>query len=156
MIQPHFAEWQSTRPAKYRHAFPLAVGSLAWHRRLLEIKSLITCDEQIQVSVAIVVEERAPGTPGLSVSGDSAPTGNVSESAVAFVPIQGIFPPIRDVHVFKSVVIYIPGANSATPTGTRRSGVSSYIRKIASPLISITPARRCFAVGETLEARSIY
>src|SRR5262249_53883250 len=69
VVEPHRTVWQTSGPAKHWHALPFAVGGLARQWSCSQVKSLIARDQQVEPTIAIVVQERAARTPLLCRSG---------------------------------------------------------------------------------------
>ena len=70
-------------------------------------------DVEIQIAVAVGVEERAARAP--AAGGHSGAGGHVLERAVAAVAEQGVRAPVRDVEIETAVAVEIADARAAAP-----------------------------------------
>jgi len=85
------ARRQTARPAGNRHSLPVARGRFSQLRHRVQIEVHVVRHQQIQQSVAVVVHERAPGSPdwrgGRRGGCQSRLRGDVGECPVSVVPI---------------------------------------------------------------------
>src|SRR5215469_9578388 len=73
-------------------------------------------DKQVDVAVAIVVNESASGAPPLLLTPQSRASRYVREGSVAIVSIKNILAKVRTENVVEAVVVVIANANPRSPT----------------------------------------
>ena len=91
VIKNVFRPWQAARTAHDRHAFPDAGRAFARGGGGGEIEVHVVGDHQVEMAVAIVIDEGAAGAPGFSGAGDAGLLADIGEGAVAVVVIQNDF-----------------------------------------------------------------
>ena len=104
-------------------------------------------DVQVEVAVAVCVEERATGAP--SAGRDSRPGGDVLESAVAAVAEQDVRPPVRHVEIEKAVAVEVPGARAVPPGREVDARLLRHVLELPSAEIPVESV----AVRDTLAGR---
>ena len=85
----------------------------------------------------IVVKKRTSGTPVLAVPGYSGSFCDIGEAALSLVAVESILSPIRDKHVFESVIVDVPDTNPTSPAGACGPRLASDIPKSAMPFVPI-------------------
>ena len=80
-----------------RSPFPNAGESLAGNRSGCQIEFHISRDHQIQLAVAIIIDEGATGAPIGTVAGNARLFGNFFECSVALVMVETILAVVGDV-----------------------------------------------------------
>src|SRR5262249_5719977 len=108
---------QAPRTTHHGNAFPLAGRSFSLGPRLLKIELDVIADEQVQVSIAIVIEPRAPCTPAHLWIVDAGLARYVGKSPVAVVMEQDVVSPEAAEEVIPAVVVVITNANTRLPAG---------------------------------------
>src|SRR5438477_4830075 len=104
---------QAARAALYRDAAVFARLALAELRKVIEIDLHVAADEQIEMAIAIVVREPAPGRPaGCRHAGLF---GDIRERPVAVVVVQAISADRRHVEIFPAVAVDIRRADAHAP-----------------------------------------
>src|SRR3954449_1026007 len=87
--------------------------------------------------IAVVVQERAAGTPRLPIPVDSADGGDIGEPAVTVVPEQGVPPPIRDVNVVEAAVGHIAYTDAAAPTRAVHPCLERHVPEFPTSLVAV-------------------
>src|SRR5204863_14146 len=132
----------------------MAVGAitgpmLAAENVRCEVPIQIARNDQVQTSIAIVVDETSSGAP--TASSHSRLGRNIRKSPVAIVVVQSVPTDISDQQVRVSVIVVVPGRYSHTvssalhPCGFRNVGNSA----VAAVLIQSVPKPRIGAVAES-------
>ena len=119
VVENVFRRRQSSRAAHHRRALPDARRTIARSRRRREIEVNIIRDNQVELAVAIVVNERATAAPRLARSADSSLVGHIGEDAVIVV-VEAVLAVIGDVQVFPSIVVVVADANPLSPASRVR------------------------------------
>ena len=88
-----------------------------------KIEVHVVGDHQIEMAVAIVVDEGASGAPGLAGAGDAGLLGHFGENSVLVV-IETILAVVGDVKIFPSVVVVVAHADALAPTGAVRPALA--------------------------------
>jgi hypothetical protein len=74
-------------------------------------------DGQVQLAVAIVVDEGAAGAPLLARTGDTCLLRNLLEGSIALVVEEAVFAIAGNVDVVESVVVIVSNAGTLSPVG---------------------------------------
>ena len=94
------------------------VGPLARRGRSGKIEIHVIRDDEIEVAVAVVVDERTTGAPGLTGSRDAGFLRNLGEHSVIVV-VEPVLAVVGDVEIFPSVVVVVADAHALAPAGCR-------------------------------------
>ena len=89
--------------------------------------------EQVQQSVAVVVQERGTGSPADFRLRQSGLLRDICKGTVPAIPIEHVAPPERDVHVLISVVVVIAYSRAGRPAHPRQSRFGS---RLLEPSVS--------------------
>src|SRR3954469_16375687 len=119
------------------HAFPVAVNVLARYRRVLERKAHVVRHEKIKVSVPVVVEETASGTPTGLLIQKAGGLGYISKRSIAVVAIEAILPKIGAEDVLKTVVIIVANTDAGGPAHSFQPGLLRHIGKSAVAVVLV-------------------
>ena len=96
------------------------------HGRGLRIEVDVVGDEQIEVAVAVVIDESAAGVPAVQplsrCRGDAGLSRDVRERAVAVVVLQDAVAPVGDEQIVVAVVVVVADAHALAPAGARQPG----------------------------------
>src|SRR5260370_24257847 len=95
-IEDISAARQTAWPAKDSNALPQASGVFARGRGVCKVEVGIIRDDQIELSIPIVIHEGAATSPSLSVTGDARWVCHLFKSAVAVV-VGAVFFVVPDV-----------------------------------------------------------
>src|SRR5581483_6726346 len=115
VIERVITGWQAARAALDRDSLPIAIAICARLGDMLEIELKIIGDEQIEVAVAVVVDEGAAGAPARNITEQTSLFGYVSKSAIAIVAIKFVLPEVRNEEIFEAVVVIVADAHAACP-----------------------------------------
>ena len=107
-------------------------------------------DEQVQVSVPIVVQEGAAGAPAPFFSCHPGLCRGVDEGSVPVVAIQDVLSPVGHEEVHEPVVVVVAGAHALSPAGARQAGFARHVGKAA---ISVVPVE---VIGGLLSSRKAF
>src|SRR5215471_179766 len=106
---------QPTRPALDGNSLPAAVRVFAGRQGIFKRKANVVGNEKVQVSIAVVINERAAGAKPWLIVPEPGRFGYVCESAVAVVAVKRVLPEICEENIVKSVVVVVSDANSGGP-----------------------------------------
>src|SRR5205814_5920547 len=95
-IQRMITGRQAARAALDRHALPIAVAVGARFGYVLEIELKVIGDEEIEMAVTVIVNERAARTPTRAFIQKSCFFADIRERTVAIVAIELVLAEIRD------------------------------------------------------------
>ena len=155
VIQNVLAALQSRRPARDHHAFVEARTGFG-HGRGRQIEIDVVGDEQIEVAVAIVVDEGAAGIPARAFARHASLLADVGESAVAVVVIQNVLAEVGDEQIVPSVVVVVADANTLSPARVRDSGLRSDVGESAIAIVLEKMRSRLAARGKAFQARAVH
>src|SRR5580658_2036281 len=149
---------QSTRPALNRYTFPIAIYVLARDRRVLEGEADVVRNKKIEVAIAVVVQETAPGAPpDLIVARLTIPQpgglGHLGKRSIAVVTIKTVLPKIRAKDIFKSVVVIVANANARRPPHGLQSGLFSHVDEGAVAVVLVEAIRGAGRISIQTRAR---
>src|SRR5207248_5692453 len=99
------------RATHHRNALPDAAWTFAGFGRRRQIEINIISDDQVQLAIAVVIQEGAAGAPVFAVASDACRFAYVCEGAVAVVVIQAILAVVGDEQVVEAVIIVIARAD---------------------------------------------
>jgi len=100
-----------------------------------EIHVDVIGDEEIELAVAIVIDECAAGIPALATGGDAGFFADVGESAVAIVVIENIFAEVGDEEIFEAIVVVVADADTLAPAVATDAGLRGDIGESAITII---------------------
>ena len=154
MKQEIRVERQAPRTTVHRNALPQAVGSVADVGGGREIESQVVGDEEIDATVAIVVDERATRSPSRAPGRQPGARGHVLEPAVAAVSIENVLPVVGDEDVQPAVVVVVAGTDARCPPDivssgspfppVHQTGARRHITERAVVIIPVQPGQRRF------------
>ena len=99
---------EAARAAHDGHAFPHAACGFSGRRNLGEIEVDVVGDGDVELAVAVVVDEGAASSPLLAGAGDSGCLRHFLKRPVAFVVVEAVEAVSSDVEVVVSVVVESP------------------------------------------------
>ena len=147
---------QASGPTHYRNAFPLALSWLGRRWSLRGIEFDVIAYEEIEASIAVVVEPRAPGTPAYLLIVDSSFAGYIGECAVAVVVKQDIVAPEAAEQIVPAIVVVVAHADACLPSCSGESRLFRNIGKCSIAIILVQVRRRCLCRRpRSIEACSI-
>ena len=94
------------------------------HRRGLEVHVDVVGDEEIELAVAIVVNEGAAGAPARFLAGDARLFADVGEGAVAVVVVENVLAVVGDEQVVEAVVVVVADADALSPAAVANARLS--------------------------------
>src|SRR5579862_2085805 len=144
---------EPARAAIYCQTAKHAVGVGTRVKSRLERKIHIMGNKEIKLSVAVVIEEGASGTPAFGVTGDIRFAAHFGKGAVAVVTVEQVFSPIGDKNVLEAVVVVVADADTLSPAGM---GQASFFGYVGEGSVAIVPKK--FVAGRRplqFEARAV-
>ncbi len=115
-------------------AVSAGIGGAA-ERVVVEVPDQITADEEVQIAVAIVVEEAGAGGP--AAAGDAGLFSDVGEGAVAVVAEQRVAAEIGDVEVWIAVVVIVAGGHAHAVVAVLHAGLFGDISEGAVAVVAV-------------------
>src|SRR5215472_3656549 len=143
---------QTPRAAFHRDSFPPAVGVVAGSGGIFKRKPNVIGNEEIQVSVAVVVYEAAAGSKSWLIVPKAGRLGHIGERSVAVIAVQAVLSKIGAKYVVKAVVVIVSDRDSTCPSEPVQTRFLRDIGECPVPVILVQPVR-C-ALGSAREART--
>src|SRR5258708_17416634 len=150
---------QSSRSALDGDTFPVAIHVLAWNRRVFEGEAHIVRYEQMEVPIAVVVEETASRTPSRLLVPKTGGLGHVGKRSISVVAIETILPKIRAEDVLESVIVVVADTDSGGPSHRLQPGLFRHIGKSTVAIVlvkAIGCARRISVQASTRQQENIH
>ena len=135
VVENVLAALQSRRSARHHHTLVEARAGLR-HRRRCQIEIDVVGDEQIELPVAIVVDEGAACVPARAFARHAGLLADVGERAVAVVVVQNILAEVGDEQIVPSVVVVVADANALSPAGVRDAGLRGHVGEGAVAIVA--------------------
>jgi hypothetical protein len=88
-----------------------------------EVEVHIVGDGEVELAVAVVIDEGTAGAPLFSCSGDACLLGYFFEGAIALVVKEAIFTVAGDIEIVESVVVVVPDAGALSPSRGDEAGL---------------------------------
>ena len=126
-----------------------------WRQVLQALDVNVGRDEEIQVPVPVVVEERASRVPAFRIAADSRLPGHIREGAVAVVSIEDVRASVGDEQIVEAVVVVVADANPVRPPGAHEPGILGDVGERAVPIVLVKAVRRDLAVGNAAPPRTV-
>ena len=106
------------RAAIHRNAFPIAGRVLAGRGGMFERKSDVVGNEEVEMPVAVVVQECAASAPSCRTRlQKSGCFGDIGERAITIVAVQAVLSEVGAEDVVEAVVVVVGNADSIRPAG---------------------------------------
>src|SRR5450755_2178392 len=136
----------------HRDALPVAGGVLAGHRSVLQIEADVVRDEQIEMAVAIIVQECAPGTPTRrTIFPKAGLLGHVGKRAISIVAVEAVLSEVGAEDIVETIVVIVSDANGVRPANGPQARFIGHVRERAVAVVLIEPVGSLGRVS--LEAR---
>ncbi len=155
MIENVLAALQSGRSARDHHAFVEARTGFR-HRRSRQIHIDVVGDEQIEVAVAVVVDECAARVPARAFARHAGFLADIGESAVAVVVIENVLAEVGDEQIVPAIVVVVADANALSPAGVRDAGLRGHVGESAVAIIAKKMRSRLAAGGKAFQPRAVH
>src|SRR4051812_34744273 len=121
--------------AQRRLAVQLAIGIAAGSGIQSRVKLYIVRNEQVQKSIAVVINETAPGIPSGVRTKQASLERYIAKAALSEISVERILAPVSDEQIVESIVIEISHAAALTPAGPHEPGSGSHIGKGAVAIV---------------------
>ena len=125
-------------------------------RRGLQIEIDVVRDEQIEMSVAVVIQKRAAGVPARLRLRQSRLRRHIGKGAVAVVVEERALPVVADEQVVMPVVVVVAHAAALSPAAARQSSLRRHVGKGAVAIVLEQMAGRLLAFGKSLQPPAIH
>ena len=153
-IEAVLAERQAARSAIDRQVKKVAVRffSRTWRRAIVEAH--VIGYKQVEMSIPVVIQERASGPVASRRTQQSGLARYVGESSVPIVAIEYVLPPISQEDIVETIVVIIADAYAAGPAGLGKSGFDGDVAKRAIAIVMVkTVGDARFRVCEPVPAQ---
>src|SRR5262245_30789955 len=114
-----------------------------------DIPIKVACDEQVQLTIVVVIEE--PGRRRPSFSSNSSCSRHIGECAISVISVQYIPSVVGYIKISESIVVVIADGNthSIIVPGVTQTGGRCHIGKTSILVLAIEPIPKCrFTSGE--------
>ena len=145
---------QPWRPARDGQALVAAQPGLR-NRRRRQVEIDVIGGEQIELAVAVVVEEGTPGAPAHAGGFEARLLRGLRERAVAAIAEEPVRAPERDEQVDPPVVVVVAGARALSPSAQCQAGAAGDVFERAVALVAIEMAGRLLAFRKSLQGRAV-
>src|SRR5215471_9898824 len=136
VIKDIAAAFQTRRPASHHDALVEARSGFR-HWSCFQIQINVVGNEQVQMTITIVVHEGASSIPAGAFPAYTGFIGNVSKSSVAVIVIKSVLAVVGNEKVFVTVIIVVADADSLSPSRSRQTCATSHISKGAISIVLI-------------------
>ncbi len=131
---------EATRAAHDRNAFPLAEWRAVGIGSLCRIKFDVVADEEVEITVAVVIEKSAAGAPANFIVVKACLFRDVGEGAVAVVAKQDVVTPEGAEEIIPAVIVVVTDANACLPPSAPDAG---FFRNVGECAITIVLVKMC-------------
>ena len=108
----------------------------------------IVRDEEVELAVVIVIDERAAGVIAHPILRKMNLRGDVLEAPPADVAIERVLSPVGDEQIGIAIVIVVAGADSLRPAFASKPERFGYVAKLAAALVVVHAAGRARSGGD--------
>src|SRR5262249_15562016 len=126
-IESVLAGCQPPRSAFDRNSFPAAIGVIAGRQCILKRKTNVVRNEEIKMSITVVIHEGASGSESLLVVPKAGGFRYIGEGSISVVTVQSVLSESGAKNVFKAVVIVIADTNPRSPLGSVQPSFFGYV-----------------------------
>ena len=123
--------------------------------RVRKIKIDIVSQEQIEFSVAVVIEKGAARRPGDVVLPQTCFFGDIAERAVAVVMQQNVVSPEGNKQIHPAIIVVIAGANSLAPSLQCCACTLGYVGEGAVVLVAVKMAGGFLPGGKSIQPAAV-
>src|SRR5262249_2347552 len=137
---------ESAWPAEHSQPLPLASGRAARLGKLRPIQAGVGSDEQIELAIAVIINECATSTP-CTIACNPGKFRDLLKGPVTPVAVEPVFPEGGHKEIGPAVIIYVADAHSLAPSaGAGQSSARSNIRERTVVIIVVQMIRWLLAV----------
>ena len=98
-----------------------AVNGVATLRRCFQIEIQVVRHKQIEMTIAVIVQETTTRAPTPFCSLNSGPRGCIGEGPVAIVVVEHVVSPISDEKILEAVIVIVTDTTALPPAGVRKT-----------------------------------
>ena len=153
-VEDVFATLQTGGAAGYLNAFVGAAGGFGKGGGL-DVEVDVVGDEEVEVAVAVVVEERAAGVPsGLRLQ-EACFGGDIGEGAVAVIAIEDILSVVADEEIVPAIVVVVADAATLSPAAAAKAGFGCDVGEGAVAIVFEEVRDGLLTFGEAFDAGAV-
>src|SRR6202034_1959030 len=124
-----------------RNALTSAIGVFARSSGIFKGEAHIVGNEQIQMSVAVVIYEAAAGPKPMLSAQQSGRPRDIGESSIPVVAVQNVLPERGAKDIVEAIVVVVPDADSTSPSERAQSCFFRNICKRSVAVVFVQPIR---------------
>src|SRR5271155_372146 len=148
---------QSARSALNRDTFPVTIYVLSRHGGILERKTHVIGNEEIEMPVPIVVKKTTARSPAWLfvplIIPKSGSLGDIGKRSISVVAIQPVLPEVSTEDVLESVVVVVADAHAGRPSHGLQPSLLGDIRKSTIAIVLVKAVRRFRRISSQPRAR---
>src|SRR5437588_9249394 len=130
---------QPTRSTFDGNSFPIAVAIVPRYGRVFQRKPHVVGNEQVQMTVAVVIQKTASCSPSRPVVSPPSGLSDIRERSIAVVAVENVLSEIGAENIVKAIVVVVPDTNSACPTLAVQPRFLGDVRKISVTIVLVEP-----------------
>jgi hypothetical protein len=154
VVENIFSALQAGRAAGYLNSFIGTAGGFG-ERRGLDVEVDVVGNEEVEIAVAVVVEEGATCIPTSFRLQQTGFRSDVGEGAVAVIAIENVLAVVADDEVVPAVVVVVADTTALTPAAAGKAGFGSDIGEGAVAIVFEEVRDWFLAFGKALETSAV-
>src|ERR1700733_2809283 len=158
VIKKVLSAGQSGRSAGHEDSL-VSAGSILRQRCSLQVEVDIVCDEQVQLSIPVVVNKCAAAVPtdlGARLN-QAGFFRDLSKRSIAIVAVEGVLAVVGHEQVIEAVVVVVADAASLAPSGlVLQSRTDRHVSKCSVPIVLEEPAMRFLPRGKPVQPPTVH
>src|SRR5208337_1051331 len=128
---------QALGAAVDRDAFPIAVHTGSWFGNVLKVELQVIGDEQIHVTIPVVIEEGASRTPSDLGIHQAGFFGDIFERAVSQVAVKLVLAKVGTKQILVAIVVVVTDAYGVSPANRLKPRLLGHISECPIPIVLI-------------------
>src|ERR1700680_12879 len=132
---------QPPRSAFDRNSFPPTISIFARHSSIFEGKANVVGNEEIQMSIAVVIHERTAGPKLRLIAPQPRGLRNIGERSVAVVAVKHVLTEISAKDIVKAIVVVVSDADSGGPPKRAQPCFFGDVHKRSVAVVFVQPIR---------------
>src|SRR6266567_4595301 len=135
---------QTARSAFNGNTFPPTIGVFSRSSGIFEGEANVVGDKHVQMTIAVVVHERAACSKPRLIAPQPGGLGHIGEGSVAVVAIKSVLAEVGAEDIVKAIVVVVPDADSTSPSERAQTCFLRNIRKRSVAVVFVQAIRRAF------------